>query len=80
MKNSKTHEESILTAIRFKLNNDIENVINRDVMTKRALEVESRRKVLERLIDIIIFNGRQGIPYRGKFEGAYSLNNDKQNH
>ncbi|KAF0721904.1 zinc finger MYM-type protein 1-like, partial [Aphis craccivora] len=47
MKNSKTHEESILTAIRFKLNNDIENVINRDVMTKRALEVESRRKVLE---------------------------------
>ncbi|XP_025406602.1 uncharacterized protein LOC112680656, partial [Sipha flava] len=78
--NSKTHEESISTAIRFKLNNDIENVINRDVMTKRALEVENRRKVLERLIDIIIFIGRQGIPYRGKFEGAYSLNNDKRNH
>jgi len=32
--NSKTHEESISTAIRLKHNNDIENVINRDVMTK----------------------------------------------
>jgi len=32
--NSKTHEETISTAIRFKLNNDIENVINQNVTKK----------------------------------------------
>ncbi|XP_060846214.1 SCAN domain-containing protein 3-like [Rhopalosiphum padi] len=78
--NSNAHEESVSTAIRFSLNKDIENIINRDVMAKRAIEVETRRKVLERLIDIILFIGQQGIPYRGKHEGAYSLNNENLNH
>jgi len=78
--NSNAHEESVSTAIRFSLNKDIENIINRDVMAKRAIEIETRRKVLERLIDIILFIGQQGIPYRGKHEGAYSLNNENLNH
>jgi len=47
-----------------------------DIMAKRALEIETRRKVLERLIDIILFISRQGIPYRGKQEEAHSLNNE----
>lgn len=34
----------------FSLNKDIENIINRDVIAKRALKIETRRKVLERLI------------------------------
>ncbi|XP_008179735.1 zinc finger MYM-type protein 1-like [Acyrthosiphon pisum] len=78
--NSKAYEESVSTAIRFSLYKDIKNIINRDVMAKSALEIETRRKVLERLIDIILFIGRQGIPYRGKQEGAHSLNNENQNH
>lgn len=78
--NSNANEESVSTAVRFSLNKDIENIINRDVMAKRAIEIETRRKVIERLIDIILFIGRQGIPYRGKHEGAHSLNNENLNH
>ncbi|CAI6346479.1 unnamed protein product [Macrosiphum euphorbiae] len=49
-------------------------------MAKKSQEVQSRRKVLERLIDIVIFIGRQGIPYRGKHEAAYALRNVEENH
>ncbi|KAL4120303.1 hypothetical protein QTP88_013020 [Uroleucon formosanum] len=37
-------------------------------------------KVLERLIDIVIFIGLQRIPYRGKYEAAYALRHVKENH
>jgi len=78
--NSNAHEESVSRAIHFSLNKDIENIINRDVIPKRALEIETRRKVLEKLIDIFLFIGWQGIPYRGKQERTHSLNNENQNH
>lgn len=48
--------------------------MNHNLMSKRAKEVETKRKVLDRLISIILFIGRQEIPYRGKQEGIYSLN------
>eukprot|EP00102_Acyrthosiphon_pisum_P011108 XP_008179712.1 PREDICTED: uncharacterized protein LOC103308322 [Acyrthosiphon pisum] len=78
--NSLFHQNSSCTAVRFQLNKDIECIINRDVMAKRSQEVQNRRKVLERLIDIVIFIGRQGIPYRGKHEAANSLKNIEVNH
>ncbi|XP_050064310.1 uncharacterized protein LOC126553187 [Aphis gossypii] len=78
--NSIFHQNSSCTAVRFQLNKDIECIINRDVMAKRSQEVHNRRQVLERLIDIVIFIGRQGIPYRGKHEAANSLKNIEVNH
>ncbi|KAE9543720.1 hypothetical protein AGLY_002116 [Aphis glycines] len=60
--------------VRFNLNKHIDYIMNHNLMSKRAKEVETKRKVLDRLISIILFIGRQGIPYRGKQEGIYSLN------
>jgi len=78
--NSIFHQNLSCTAVRFQLNKDIECIINRDVMAKKSQEVHNRRQVLERLIDIVIFYGRQGIPYRGKHEAANSLKNIEVNH
>jgi len=80
------HENSIFgnnstnTAVRFKLNKDILSILNLDVMAKRAQQVEIRRQILKRLIDIVLFIGQQGIPYRGKHEAAHSLTDNSLNH
>jgi len=78
--NSIFHNNSTNTAVRFKLNKDIQSILNRDFMAKRAQQVEIRRQILKRLIDIVLFIGRQGIPYRGKHEAAHSLTDNSLNH
>ena len=77
---SKIHENSSLAVLRAIASNDIGNLINRNVFSQHAKEVKNRREILKRLIDIVLFIGTQGIPYRGKEEGAYSLVNRTQNH
>lgn len=49
-------------------------------MSQHAKEVETRKEILKRLIDIIIFIGTLSISYSGKEEAAYSLVNRTQNH
>jgi len=49
-------------------------------MAKRAQQVEIRRQILKHLIDIVLFIGQQGIPYRGKHEAAHSLTDNSLNH
>jgi len=61
--NSIFHQNSSCTAVRFQLNKGIECIINCDVMAKWSQEVQHQTQVLERLIDIVIFIGRQDIPY-----------------
>lgn len=77
--NSKTHQQVISAALQCTMNKDIGSLINRDLTFKRLKEIEQGRLVLKRLIDIIIFIGYQGLPFRGKEEGAHSLNK-KGNH
>jgi len=43
-------------------------------------EVEHSRLVVKRLIDIILFIGRQGISFTGKDEAVYSLEDKSVNH
>lgn len=69
--NSKTHQLAISVALHCLLSRDIGSSINRDLTFKRAKKVEQRRLVLKRLIDIILFIGQQGLPFRGKEEGAF---------
>ncbi|KAL4143955.1 hypothetical protein QTP88_006203 [Uroleucon formosanum] len=77
--NSKTHQQAISAALQCAMSKDICSLIDRDLTFKRLKEIEQRRLDLKRLIDIIIFIGRQGSPFRGKEEGAHSLNK-KGNH
>lgn len=64
--NSKTHQQSISAALQCAMSKDIGSLIDRDLTFKRLKEIEQRRLVLKRLIDIIIFIERQGLPFRGK--------------
>jgi len=68
---SKIHENSSLAVLRAVANNDIGNLLNRNVFSQHAKDVQNRREILKRLIDIVLFIGTQGIPYRGKEEGIH---------
>lgn len=43
------------------------------VIIKQEREVLTRRLVVQHVIDIFLFIGKQGIAYRGKTGGAHSL-------
>lgn len=73
--NSKIHQQAITAALQCSMSKDIVSLINRNMALKRLEEVEQRRLVLKRFIDIILFIGRQDLLFRSKEEGAsYSLN------
>ncbi|KAL4132621.1 hypothetical protein QTP88_009743 [Uroleucon formosanum] len=77
--NSKTHQQAISATLQCAMSKDIGSLIDRNLTFKRLKEIEQRRLVLKRLIDIIIVIGRQGLQFRGKEESAHSLNK-KGNH
>ena len=49
-------------------------------MQRFQSEIDLKRKVVERLIDIIVFNVRQGLTYRAIEETAADLNSPDVNH
>ena len=49
-------------------------------MQKRQSEIDLKRKVVERLIDIIVFIGRQGLAYRATEESAADMYRTNINH
>src|SRR6185437_2982798 len=51
-----------------------------ELQIKHSSDIEIRRSVLYRLIDIILFIGRQGLAYRGTKEAAYTLEIKDLNH
>lgn len=72
--NSHYHELAAKAAFRCLKGRDIESMLAGNQSKQREREVHTRRLVVQRLIDIVLFLGRQGIAYRGdKTEGAYSL-------
>lgn len=78
--NSTIHQNAANAVLRCNLENDIGRLINRNFIMKHAKEIEQRRMVLNRLIDIVLFIGKQNIAYRGKHEGAHSLDDRNKNH
>lgn len=77
---SKTHCAAASSLLQANLKNDIGSCININVKKVHLKEVECRRLVIKRLIDIITFIGRQGLSYRGKDEAAYNLEDRSVNH
>ncbi len=71
--NSKEHLASTTTALQYVSGKSVEDLISKNQREKHSSEVEGRRNILRRIIDIILFLGKQGLVFRGKFEGAYSL-------
>ena len=77
---SKVHNASVSASIQAEAQKDISSLINTDMLIIHRKEVEQRRLVIRRLIDLIIFIGRQGVAYRGSVESAYSLEDRSKNH
>jgi hypothetical protein len=58
----------------------MESCININLSKIHSKEVEFNRLVIKRLIDTIMFIGRQGLAFRGKDEVAYSIEDRTINH
>ena len=71
--NSKEHFESTTAALQCVSGKSVDDLMYKNMREKHLSEVEDRRKVLSRIIDIIIFLGKRGLAFRGKMEGAYNL-------
>lgn len=71
-KQSKSHQMALMAYLLAKKNLDIESRIKK----LHSSDVEQKRQVLKRIIDIIIFIGFQGLAFRGKNESAFSLKNN----
>ncbi|KAL4148352.1 hypothetical protein QTP88_002616 [Uroleucon formosanum] len=77
---SQTHREAVSALLRANLKKSIDNCIDFNLKEIHSKEVEHSRLVIKRLIDIVLFIGRQGISFRGKDEAAYSLEDKSVNH
>jgi hypothetical protein len=53
--NSKSHQQAVSAALQCSMSKDISTLINRNMAFKHLKEVEQRRLVIKRLIDIIFF-------------------------
>lgn len=71
--NSRQHQSSVAAALQLCKGGDIESYLNSSQAKFREKQIETRRQVLQRLIDITLFIGRQGLAYRGQEEAGYSL-------
>jgi hypothetical protein len=69
--NSKEHFAATTAAVQCVSGKSIEDSICKTLREKHSAEVENRRKILRRIVDLIIFLGVQGLAFRGKFESAY---------
>lgn len=71
--NSRYHQSFITAALQLCKEEDIESYLNRSQAKYREKQIETRRKLLQRLIDITLFIGRHGFANRENEETSYSL-------
>ncbi|KAJ8892911.1 hypothetical protein PR048_005492 [Dryococelus australis] len=72
--NSKYHHNSVTAVLQLSKQGDIESLFNNSQVTYREKQIETRRQILQSLIDIALLTGIQRLAYRGKEEADYSLN------
>ena len=78
---SLSHSNCVEAYLLRKAKGDIVSIAGLSVSGKRRKEIEDRRAVVQRLVCIILFIGKQGLAYRGKrHEGAHGLRDDSVNH
>lgn len=77
---SKLHLNSTEAFLMYQKNKNIQSLLFKDQLSKRAEEISKRRIVFERIIDVVKLIGRRGLSYRGKFEGINHLSDKTLNH
>ncbi|XP_008182762.1 zinc finger MYM-type protein 1-like [Acyrthosiphon pisum] len=79
--NSKTHDEAVYAYMQAKKVKDVSSLIDINQRNCRVIQVQEHRLFLSRIIEGIIYIGRQGIAYRAhKGEQAYTLDDKSMNH
>ncbi|KAL4082843.1 hypothetical protein QTP88_029499 [Uroleucon formosanum] len=79
--NSKTHRLNVDAHVMKKQFSSIDSLLTYDHSSIRKKEIENRRQVLFRIIDIIKLIGKRGLSYRGKTnEAIYTLDNPASDH
>lgn len=62
-------------------NRNVQQLLFSDEEKKRRDQIHNNRQIVNRVVEIIIFIGKQGLSYRGSTaEAAYDLNNPFVNH
>lgn len=79
--NSVSHRDAMSAHVAALAGKDIGKCINEDMASKSVGEREQRRAVVERIVDLVLFIGTQGIAFRGsKDEGIETLHDRSVNH
>lgn len=77
---SKIHLNSTEAFLLYQKNKNIQSLLFKDQLSKRAEEIYKRRAVFERIINVVKLIGRRGLSYRGKYEGINHLSDNTLNH
>lgn len=78
---SKTHDEAVYAYMQAKKKKDVSSLIDINQRNTRVIQVQERRLFLARIIEGILFIGRQGIAYRShRGEQSYTLDDKSVNH
>lgn len=78
---SKMHKESCKNFMREQKGRSIQNLININLLNEHKLQVQKRRLVFTRMVQIVKFISKQGLSFRGhRNESAYFLSDRSANH
>jgi hypothetical protein len=78
--NSKYHEKCVEAHLMSASGRDIDSILFSQQSKRRYQEVQEKRQVLERVIEILKMIGKRGLSYRSKNDAAYTLNDDTIDH
>ena len=77
---SKAHNNAAMAYLQASQKKDTDTLLNEDLLAMRNAEVYNNRQIVIRLIDIVLFIGKQGLALRGSQETAATLDDESLNH
>jgi hypothetical protein len=78
--NSKYHEKCVEAHIVSVSERDIDSILFSQQNKIRYQQVQEKRQVMERVIEILKMIGKRGLSYRSRNDAAYTLNDDTIDH
>lgn len=77
---SKIHLNFTEAFLLYQKNRNIQSLLFKDQLSKKAEEISKRIAVFERIIDLVGLIGRRDLSYIGKYEGINHLSDNTLNH
>ena len=78
---SKSHNSSVMALFHAQSEKDIETLINVEMVHDRKRAIQDNVLVLQRILEVIKFLGKQALPFRGhRYESVYTLGDRSVDH